>query len=327
MHRFGLASRGRRGLHIPAPTPLTHGIPGIHTGIQMVPIHELSVVADPQAASPLYDGRIPPEIRNVLFATILAELTIDDPSRAYPPAIRRPGFTGPFTMNVAFLLTCRRIYLETYHLPPLLATHVFWHGPASGPPALRSRFYDHHGHAPELQYFARLARWQLQFVREVKLFTQMYWLDEDLPAMCASGVLPAGVECLKITVRRGDWWHNERNHPFFINPHRGRQLEQYREDLAREERGEVIPWAASGWGAALQRLPALKELEFEFETSVNRKEELKTVVQRALRWRFPMGNRGVLSNKGLGMALHEWQSETESFCVFAVKWKLVENTT
>ncbi|KAF7348180.1 hypothetical protein MSAN_01770900 [Mycena sanguinolenta] len=324
MYRLG----GRRGLlaqRTPAPTPLTHGIPGIHTGIQGVPIHERSIVADPQAASPFYNGRIPPEIRNLLFATVLAELTIPDPSREYPPHVRRPGFTGPFTMNVAFLLTCRRIYLETYHLPPLLATHVFWHGPPSGPPALRSQFRDHQGHAPEKQYFARLAPWQLQFVKEVKLFTQMYWLDESFPAMCASGVLPAVVERLRISVRRGDWWYNERNHPFFINPHRGGHLEQYREDIAREERGEIIPWADGGWGAALQRLPALEELEIEFETSVNRKEELKIVVHRALRWKFPMGKRGVLSNKGLGMALHEWQSETESFCVFTVKWKLVEN--
>ncbi|KAJ7250062.1 hypothetical protein B0H12DRAFT_686280 [Mycena haematopus] len=229
-------------------------------------------------------------------------------------------------MNITFLLTCRRIYLETYHLPPLIATHVFWHAPPSGPPDLRSQFPNIHGHAPERYYFARLPPWQLPFVKEVKLFTQMFWMDEDFAAMCRSGVLPAHVERLKITVRRGDWWYNERNHPFVINPHRGGHLEEYKEDVAREERGEVILWAEGAWGGAFQRLPALKELEIEFETSMDRMEELKIVVQRALKWRFPMRERGVLSNEGLGMVLSEWQSDTESFCVFTVKWKLVENT-
>ncbi|KAJ6508231.1 hypothetical protein C8R45DRAFT_966632 [Mycena sanguinolenta] len=328
MHRRWPRRFGGQHVHGPqvVPTPLTHVDPDVHAEIPVVPIHELSVIADPQTASPLYDGRIPPEIRNLLFATILAELTIDDPSRAYPRGVSRPGLTGPFAMNVALLVTCRRIYLETYHLPPLLATHVFWHGSSRGPPALWHRFPDHWGHSPEEHYFARLAPWQLRLVKEVKLFTQMYWLYQSFPTMCASNVLPTCLECLKITVRKRDWWDNESNHPFFINPHRGGNFEMYKEDTAREERGQVVPWTDSGWGAALQRLPALQELEIEFETSVDRKEELKIVVQRALRWRFPMGNRGVLSNKGLGMALHEWQSDTESFCVFTAKWKLVENT-
>ncbi|KAF7348185.1 hypothetical protein MSAN_01771400 [Mycena sanguinolenta] len=312
--------------HAPLLTPSTSVDPGVDAAILVVPIHERLVAADPQAASPLYNGRIPPEIRNILFAAILAEFTIPDPSRAYPPEISRPGFTGPFTMNVALLLTCRRIYLETYHLPPQLATHVFWHGPSRGPPDLRIRFSNDQGHWPERHYFLRLTPWQHRFVKEIKLFTQMYWLDGAFPIICANGDIPVALERLKITLRKGDWWYNERNHPFFVNPHRGGHLEQYREDIAREECGQTIPWASSGWGTALQRLPALQELEVEFETSVDRKEELKLVVQRALRWRFPMANRGVLSNKGLGMALHEWQSESESFCVFTVKWKLVENT-
>ncbi|KAF7348181.1 hypothetical protein MSAN_01771000 [Mycena sanguinolenta] len=267
-------------------------------------------------------------LRSETFSSpiILEELTIPDPSREYPPHVRRPGFTGPFTMNVAFLLTCRRIYLETYHLPPLLATHVFWHGPHSGPPALGARFPDLYGHAPEEHYFACFAPWQLQFVKEVKLFTQMFWLEQSFPSMCADGVLPAGIERLRISVRRGDWWYNERKYPLFINPHRGGWLEDYVEDVARQERGEVIPWEDGGWGAAFQWLPALQELEIEFEMSVDRKEELKVMVQRALKWRFPMGKRGVLSNEGLGMVLSGWKSETESFCVFTVKWKLVNNT-
>jgi hypothetical protein len=221
-------------------------------------------------------------------------------------------------------LTCRRIYLETYHLPPQLAEHVFWHASATGPPGLGDQFPDLHGSEHEQHHFARLVPWQLPFVKEVKLFTQMFWLDYSLAELCASGTIPAGVERLRITLRRGDWWFNERNHPFTINPHRGGFLDEYNEDVEREERGAVIPWEENGWGSAFQRLPALRELEMEFETSVDRQEELKKVLERALRWKFPMGERGVLGNKGLGMKLSKWQGEDESFCVFTVKWQLME---
>jgi hypothetical protein len=69
------------------------------------------------------------------------------------------------------------------------------------------------------------------------------------------------------------------------------------------------------------------ELEMEFETTMNRKEELKKIVERSSRWRFPMGERGVLSNKGLGMEVGEWKNDKQSFCVFTVRWELVDQKT
>ncbi|KAJ7247788.1 hypothetical protein C8J57DRAFT_1140069, partial [Mycena rebaudengoi] len=317
MRRTVLGRRSARTVTPPVPpSELWH-----------LPIHERPVAVDPQRASPLFNGIIPPEIRNTLFAFILAEYTPSDPSLAYPPSVRRPGQTGPRTINVAFLRTCRRIYLETYHLPPQLATHVFWHAPHTGPEGLSDRFPNIHGHELEAHYFACLALWQIPLVTEVKLFTQMFWLDESFAGLCASGVLPRSIERLKITLRSGDWWWCERNHPFMVNPHRGGYLTEYIEDVAREERGEVIPFAAGGWGGALQRLPALRELEIEFETTVNRTEELRKIVERALRWRFPMGERGILSNKGLGMEVGEWKNDEQSFSVFTVRWELVDQKT
>ncbi|KAJ7114302.1 hypothetical protein C8R44DRAFT_795427 [Mycena epipterygia] len=308
----------RNGRTITPPVPPSE--------LRRLPIHERPITVDPQAASPLFNGLIPPEIRNTLFAALLAEYTPSDTSLAFPSSVHRPGHTGPRKINVAFLRTCRRIYLETYHLPPQLATHVFWHAPRTGPPGLGDQFPNIHGHELETCYFARLAPWQLPLVNELKFFTQMFWLDQSFAPLCTSGVLPPGIERLKITLRRGDWWWCERNHPFMINPHRGGYLAEYNEDVAREERGEVIPWTEGAWGSALQLLPALKELEMEFETTVDRREEMKTIVERALRWRFPMGERGVLSNKGSGMESGEWRNGKESFCVFTVKWKLaVEN--
>ncbi|KAJ6597191.1 hypothetical protein DFH09DRAFT_113641 [Mycena vulgaris] len=286
--------------------------------IQALPIHERPLIVDPQLASPLY-GIIPPEIRNILFEAMLAEYTMPDP---YPPALRRPGYTGPRAVSVALLRTCRRIYLETYHLPAAHRTHVFWHAPSTGPHG--AQFPDIHGSAPEAAYFGALQPWQLERVKEVQLFTQMFWLDQSFAELACAGFMQ-GVERLKITIRRGDWWWCEQNYPFFINPHRGGYLEEFLEDVEREGRSEVIPWADGGWGRAFRDMWSLQELEMEFETSVDRKGEMKTIVDRARTWRFPM-ERGVLSNKGLGVESSQWTSEdSEEFCVFAVKWKLVTN--
>jgi hypothetical protein len=42
--------------------------------------------------------------------------------------------------------------------------------------------------------------WQLPFAKEVKLFTQMFWLDYGLPGLCVSGTIPVDVEHLRITL-------------------------------------------------------------------------------------------------------------------------------
>ncbi|KAJ6563945.1 hypothetical protein B0H19DRAFT_1258474 [Mycena capillaripes] len=224
-----------------------------------------------ERAFPLFNGLIPHEIRNTLLAVILAEYTPSDHSLVYPPSVRRPGQIGPRTINVVLLRTCRRIYVETYHLPRQLATRL------------------------EVHYFTWLARWRLHLVREVKLFTQMFWLAQSFAGFCASSILLPITEGGRLVV-----------------------LSEYIEDIAREKR-EVIRFAVGGQGCALHRLPALRVLEMEFETRMKRKEELKEIVKRALKWRFSMGERGVLSDD-------EWMSDEESFCVFTVGWEFVENT-
>ncbi|KAJ7709603.1 hypothetical protein B0H17DRAFT_1028454 [Mycena rosella] len=291
---------------------------------QPLSIHE-RIAVYPQSASPLYNGRIPPEIRNVLFEYILAEYTKTDAASVYPQWLCRPGYTGARAINVAFLLTCRRVYLETYHLPAASKGHVFWHAPTTGP--FGAQFPDIHGFAHEQDYFARFQPWQLALVKEVHLFTQMYWLEQSFPELCESNVLPDGLERLRITLRAGDWWWCEQNYPFFLNPHRDGYLEEMNEDIAQEERGQTVEWEEGRWGAAFQGLQALRELEIEFETTMDRREEMRKIVNRALTWRFPMGERGVLSTQGLAMEFSQWQGEENLHCVFAAKWKLVEDST
>ncbi|KAJ6597202.1 hypothetical protein DFH09DRAFT_1133946 [Mycena vulgaris] len=291
--------------------------------IQRPPIHELSLIVNPQDHSPLYNGRIPPEIRNAIFEFVLAEYTKPDPASAYRQSLCRPGYTGARAINVAFLLVCRRVYLETYHLPVAAKEHVFWHRPQTGPYGFQ--FPDIHGIAHETQYFARFQAWQVALVKEIHLFTQMFWLEQSFASFCGAE-FTQGIEKIKITLRKGDWWYNAHNQPLFINPHktvRSGHWDAARAQIAREERGEVIPWDESGWGSAFKKLQALKELEMEFEMTMDKREEMRIIVNRALTWRFPMGERSVLSNEGLGMELSQWQGEKDLFCVFVVKWKLV----
>lgn len=94
--------------------------------LNTVPIHEQELVGHPQSQSCLYNGNIPAEIRNTIFDYALSEYTKttgaldpESPRSRYPKNTHytRPNYEGKKTMNVALLQTCRRIYLEAYHIP------------------------------------------------------------------------------------------------------------------------------------------------------------------------------------------------------------------
>lgn len=87
---------------------------------RQIPIHERSLHVNPQEGSPLFNGRIPPEIRNEIFILALTEYTTSE----YPKntGYTRPGYTGKRAVSIALLRSCRRIYLEIY----LLVNILFW---------------------------------------------------------------------------------------------------------------------------------------------------------------------------------------------------------
>jgi hypothetical protein len=89
---------------------------------RQVPINERSLHVNPQEGSPLFNGQIPPEIRNEIFILALTEYTTSE----YPKntGYTRPGYTGKRAVSIALLQACRRIYLETY----LLVNFLFWPG-------------------------------------------------------------------------------------------------------------------------------------------------------------------------------------------------------
>ena len=85
-----------------------------------------TVPCNPQLQSPLFN-KIPPEIRNQIFAYVLAEqdCAAEIPEYCY---WYRPDYTRHRYIDVALLRTCRKIWLETYALPRINVTERIWLG-------------------------------------------------------------------------------------------------------------------------------------------------------------------------------------------------------
>ena len=142
---------------ISTPRPFQHSAsPNLH-----VEIPERNLPVDPQCKSPLYN-LIPAEIRDQILFYCLLEYDKKDEASRYPYNTKytRPGYTAKKTMNIAFLQTCRRIYLEAYYLPVLTKEHVFFHAGSTAPP---HQSHPRHlfGWEIEFEYFRRFQHWQL----------------------------------------------------------------------------------------------------------------------------------------------------------------------
>lgn len=280
------------------------------------PLHErISEGINRQEHSPFYNGRIPPEIRDIIFDLAITEDTKKDRLSQYPEDTNytRPGYTGKRKLSINLLLLCRQTYLEAYHLPPVKKEHVFWHYRC--PPCPSGRLGQN-----EKLYFSRFAPWQLSLVKEIHCFTQMYWLEDSFIKLCREDFMQ-GLDKIKLTIRRGDWWHNESNHPLGINPQRGgSNVLGMKKDWKAEKDGRVIPWTEGRWGCAFKRLKGLKELEIEFETSEDKLNELKDIVEHAKTWKFPMRDGMVLSSERLSTKKSTWRgtmcywSQTCPYC-------------
>lgn len=71
-----------------------------------LPIHERGVPVDPQSDCPFFNGRLPPEIRDEIFAYALTETSLPvelDPASVYPKDVARPGYTTRRAISIALL--------------------------------------------------------------------------------------------------------------------------------------------------------------------------------------------------------------------------------
>lgn len=144
-------------------------------------------------------------------------------------------------------------------------------------------------------------------MKQVHLYTQQFWLDGSFPQLCRLHYLK-GIEKVKITLRRGDWWSVENNAPLAITPQRSwADVGGMRADWQAMDAGEEVEWDEACWGSAFQYLKGLREVEMELETFEYKKDELEEIVRHAVQWRFPMGEGRELSAEGLGVEVRRWR--------------------
>ncbi|KAG8166652.1 hypothetical protein KVR01_002341 [Diaporthe batatas] len=115
---------------------------------------------------------------------------------------------------------------------------------------------------------------------------------------------------LRIYLRRTDWWNWEGNAPLLINPFSpqtsrasppvANMLSSMRTSAEADKRIEpsllcVTPSSIPRWDCwalLFLRMPNLKQLTIDFETSEDKKSEMEAIVEWArLRWRFPVLRR------------------------------------
>ncbi|KAK7059668.1 hypothetical protein R3P38DRAFT_2495918 [Favolaschia claudopus] len=242
--RICLLSQSAYFKSLPPPLPLSSSIASFNV--------------NPQTQSPLF-GVLYPELRNLIF--VFALTAYDDRSRPYSKhsCYYRPGFEYPTRIATDLLLSCRLIYLETHLAPVSLNEHAFCM--ERGP---HNYIRDH------TRYFEKMTVEQRAAVKQVRFYTQLYWLEGRMKQEWPVGL---SIPKLVITVRHSDWWFWENSEPLRIDD-------------------------PDQWGAWVGSIPGLRELEIEFETIDAKKEELEERVRVALGWKFPLKDGACLIHNG-----------------------------
>ncbi|KAK5629921.1 hypothetical protein RRF57_005636 [Xylaria bambusicola] len=350
--------------------------PGSHGWFNLCDRLETAEI-NPQLSSPLYNGRIPAEIRHLIFefavtefpsprAKIVKPITwvrhshelapipgTPNPSavghviervRSRIQGVVRPrrgmlpltlshapqpgdGFdwlrfdnTEPMEVGTALLLTCRRVYLETYNLPLSQTEQRFYcrRGPpsrsngAEGPRTNIDQFVTSWLSNPSLVPGMR----QKDLVRSVRLFIQQFWLEDKLLHFVQSDNWFANLEHLRITLRRSDWWDWESNEILRINPFKGNCCHAHTISLMHRDMSTEtgnVEFSVGAWGRAFSHMSKLKTLTIDFETSEDKRDEMETLVTWALKWRFPLSDGRYLSTGGQPADKMSWRGLPHHF--------------
>ncbi|CAJ2502064.1 Uu.00g049170.m01.CDS01 [Anthostomella pinea] len=244
----------------------------------------------------------------------------------------RPDNTDRMRVATALLLTCRRVYLETHSLPLQQKEHVFYcaHGPdhlgLQHPSSNSIEAFFHQLNKPT----SVPGLLQKDLVRSIRLFTQQSWLENTFLGLTQAPNWFNSVHHLRITLRRGDWWHWQAGETLRINPFRGNchaleAIDDMYEDMVVE--GSNPAFADDVWGQAFANMPQLRTLTIDFETSEFKKSELETIVDWAANWRFPLsGGRHLATEEVMKMSwrgtLHHWRP----FCEAPGHWEINPTT-
>ncbi|KAI4915041.1 hypothetical protein J4E90_005078 [Alternaria incomplexa] len=208
-----------------------------------------------QPQSPLFYV-IPGEIRNEIFQ--LALMQDEDSAAAYPEDSYwyRPGFSGPLKGSSALLRTCKLAYAEGQKVFLRELEWAFWFN--RGP--------DGRTCTPACERFFRdLTPQAVQSLQKVRLFTQMFWLEEGNQLFYILSIPQFRPTQLTITIRYSDWWFWESNSP-----------------LSMEEK----------WLRYFEGNPGLRVLRVEYETLSWKKAEMMRIIERNKKWKLPVRREG-----------------------------------
>ncbi|KAK8090869.1 hypothetical protein PG994_000374 [Apiospora phragmitis] len=273
-----------------------------------------------QDTSPL--KKLPPEVRTHIYKYALTEGPAESvqhhqfavrydhndeqltprPSFGTPSVTRniagfdwvRPGNPSAMVIFVGLLQTCKFVYLESVSIPWTQREHKFYF--FRGLP----RQADNLAQARFERFFSKTSLeqspvpgqryWDL--IRSIRIFPQMYWLEDsshkNLIWVVSNTKWFSNVESLRMTFRRGDWWYWERDETLTINPFRnGGSNQQMHQDMLTTRQGGQVPFVENTWGLAFEKMPKLKTLIIDFETSKDKKQEMEEIVKWAQKWKFP----------------------------------------
>lgn len=232
-----------------------------------------------QSQSPLFN-RIPPEVRNQIFQFALT--SYEDTARKYRPNAYhyRPGFTCALRIDTDLLLTCRRIYWETFSLPARINEHTSWFG---RPPPMNLK------KNPVAINDSLGAVFRRRHLRTVHIFVQQAHLEGPGFAGFTGLWQYACPTTLIITLRHNDWWWWEERKPLKLDPKQVGQASTVNHSRPSD------PFAPRSWGFQLSKVKGLEKLQLELETvEATKRVELDAIVDRAEGWAFPLGDERVL---------------------------------
>lgn len=233
--------------------------------------------------------KLPAEVRYRVFELVLSACDDYDAPYREDRVYYRPGYHFRQKLHLELLRTCKAIYQEARLLPVATNEHTFWlfGGPWAQFGKTNKNTANWNG------WYGSLNPEQKSSVGYIHIFAQQYLL-EDLAQRADSLLFRFSTTKLRLTFRNSDWWSCESPPessdrlgicPWLSGRVDCRQMAaQPVEPTTSYIRGRMTKEV---WGWLVCQVERLEILEMEFETDMDKSEQLDKVVERAKYWKFP----------------------------------------
>lgn len=218
-----------------------------------------------QDASSLF--QMPAEIRDSIWAYVLADY--EDLTNAYSvdTCYRRPGYMGPRRTDTAVLRTCQAIYDDAWYLPWTLAQHTFYLAATSRKPARTTEVRQMQQVSGLIERLHPDVPNKRKEIHNVQIFGQLCSLESGAALNDIFRIQNFCPRQVSITIRHTDIWSWESDSPIYIG---------------------------TQWVKVI-RLPAtVMNLQIQLESLERRQPQIDYVVQRAKEWVFERSDGGCL---------------------------------